>query len=161
MNANVILTKETKAKLNKKMSGVQKGQMLFDRLTMLDQTGTLSKAKNRREVATLMGYSSERMHAGYAWVSNLIKAKKLRETLVEIGPKGAEYEYHVVNLPTKSSATVETSKAKAVDVPPVEPTAIADSAIKIEITKGDLSIKIELRELSQLESLVKTIIKGE
>lgn len=92
MDARVIFSKETKRKMQKDMTVREKGGVLFDRLEELDKDGTLSKAKSRADVATMVGYSNERAKAGYAWVSNLIRRGHLTETILSWSPSGRAEE---------------------------------------------------------------------
>lgn len=170
--SKLSFTKKTQDKMKKDMSVREKGKVLFARLKELDADGTLSKAKTRADVARLVGYSEERAKAGYAWVSNLIRRGHLSETLQEWTPSGKMIaEYHVTgSMPDYGYEEVNRRKAmkekvaeewkKWQDKMPVlseeKPTNI-----KIEITRGDMTIKVEMDSHEEASKLITTIMKGD
>ena len=173
--------KETKEKMDKPMSVREKGKVLFARLEELDRDGMLSKAKSRADVATLVGYQKERAKAGYAWVSNLIRRGHMTETIRGYSPSGvADCEYHLANTrpdygyeEQERYRTRKTAMAKiaeeAVRQGLVEQMPVLDSlvaqtkavATKVEIAKGDITIRLELYDADKLASLIKQLLKGE
>lgn len=189
--SKLSFTKKTQDKMKKDMSVREKGKVLFARLQELDEDGTLSKAKTRADVARLVGYSEERAKAGYAWVSNLIKRGHLSETIQEWTPSGRMVaEYHTTgSVPDYGYEEVNRRKAKkkvgqelrrwqdkvaAGQIPqspvfqvyketqiPVDTPPSIVMPIKIEITRGDMTIRVELAEVEQATNLITTIMKGE
>ena len=187
--SRLTFRKETKDKMKKEMTVREKGRVLFDRLKELDEDGTLSKASNRADVARLVGYSEERSKAGYAWVSNLIRRGHLIETVREWTPSGRMVaEYHTTgSAPDYGYEEVKRRRAKkkvgqelrrwqdkvAAGQIPQAPILDYDTApqvierarvsnpIKIEITSGDMSIKLEIDGYEQASKLITTIMKGE
>lgn len=180
MDARVIFSKETKRKMQKDMTVREKGGVLFDRLEELDKDGTLSKAKSRADVATMVGYSNERAKAGYAWVSNLIRRGHLTETILSWSPSGrAEAEYHITGSKPDYGYEERTRRKQekivgqelrrwqdkvaaeqilqapilsmSDEIPTIMPT--------IEITKGDITIKINALN-KQVEKLIRDILGG-
>ena len=170
--SKLSFTKKTQDKMKKDMSVREKGKVLFARLQELEADGTLSKAKTRADVARLVGYSEERAKASYAWVSNLIRRGHLSETLQEWTPSGKMIaEYHVTgSMPDYGYEEVNRRKAikekvaeewkKWQDKMPVlseeKPTNI-----KIEITRGDMTIKVEMDSHEEASKLITTIMKGD
>lgn len=181
--------KETKEQMNKPMSTQARGKLLFARLEELDKDGTLSKAKTRADVARLVGYSEERAKVGYMWVSGLIKRGHITETIRGYSPSGmADNEYHLTNtrpdydckrcgrrkaekkvgqelqrwqdkvaagyIPQSPEPQVYNEKQVASDTKITTP-------IKIEITRGDITIKVEMGDNEQASKLITTILKGE
>ncbi len=95
MNARVIFSKDFLDKTKgEELTTHQKGKIYFDRLTDLDNSGELSKAHNRNEVISLVGYTGSEGN-GYSWVSNLVRRGHLTETLASIEDGKKIYEYHL------------------------------------------------------------------
>lgn len=179
--SKITFRKETKEAMDKPMSVRAKGKVLFARLEELDKDGTLSKAQSRADVAGLVGYPRERAKVGYSWVSNLIDRGHLSETVREFTPGGiAVCEYHLTDTrpdygyekhgrrKQRKEAMAEMAQ-EAVRQQLVEPSPILDSlatqtsvaATKVEISKGDIIIKLELCDTDKLLGLVKQLLKGE
>lgn len=182
MDARITFSKETRAKMDRGMTVREKGRVMFDRLKELDQDGTLSKAKSRADVARLVGYSNQRAKAGYAWVSNLLRRGHLTETILEWSPSGrAECEYHITD--TKPDYGYEEvnrrrekkgvgqelrrwqDKVAAGYIPqapesPIIERATINNPIKVEITRGDTTIKVEMGDYEKVSEIVKEVLKG-
>lgn len=187
--SRLSFTKKIQEDMKKDMSVREKGKVLFARPQELEDDGTLSKAKTRADVARLVGYTEERAKAGYAWVSNLIRRGHIRETILEWTPSGKmvaeyhttgtmpDYGYEEVNrrkakkkvgqelrrwqdkveagyIPQSPEPQVYNEKQIASDTKIMAP-------IKMEITKGDMTIKVEFVEVEQATNLITTIMKGE
>ena len=182
--SKVSISEETEKK--NKMSVREKGKVLFARLQELDEDGTLSKAKTRADVARLVGYPAERAKAGYAWVSNLIRRGHVSEVIREWTPSGKMIaEYHTTgSMPDYGYEEENRRKAKKekiargwaarqneeaskqtkqwVEPPIVEPPIIeratASKPIRIEITRGDITIKVEMDSHEEASKLIATIL---
>lgn len=187
--SRLTFRKETKDKMEKEMTVREKGKVLFARLQELEEDGTLSKAKTRADVARLVGYPEERAKAGYAWVSNLIRRGHVSETIQEWTPSGKMIaEYHTTgSMPDYGYEEVNRRKAKKkvgqelrrwqdkVEAGYIPQTPILDydttpqiierarvsNPIKIEITRGDMTIKVEMDSHEEASKLITTIMKGE
>ncbi len=180
--SKLSFTKKTQDQMKKDMSVREKGKVLFARLQELEEDGTLSKAKTRADVARLVGYSEERAKAGYAWISNLIRRGHVRETILEWTPSGKMVaEYHTTgSMPDYGYEEVGRRKAMKekmsssewkkwqnheIEAPIHKDTTIEapnkNASIKMEIAKGDITIKVELAEVEQATNLITTIMKGE
>lgn len=157
-------TEETKEKMGKGISFRERGRLHFERLKELDESGALSKATNRYEVARLVGYIGDKDKAGYSWVANLLNRGHLKETMIGLSPKGQmEFEYHVVGLGPLYRYD-EHSRAmgkKLVEENPQIEVSAPRKTTKVEIANRDLVVKIELRDEAQAIALVKAIVKGE
>lgn len=159
--------------MEKDMSVREKGRVLFARLQELEADGTLSKAKTRADVARLVGYSEERAKAGYAWVSNLIRRGHVSETIQEWTPSGKMIaEYHTTgSMPDYGYEEVNRRKAKKKvaeewqkwqdKMPILAEEKPATNPIKIEITRGDMTIKVEMDNHEEASKLITAIMKGE
>lgn len=182
--SRITFRKETKDKMKKEMSIREKGKVLFARLQELEADGTLSKAKTRADVARLVGYSEERAKAGYAWVSNLIRRGHVSETIQEWTPSGKMVaEYHTTgSMPDYGYEEVKRRNAKKEKIasewtawqnkeaskqtkqwiePPIVERATINKPIRIELTRGDMTIKVEMENHEQASNLITTIMKGE
>lgn len=163
--------------MKKDLSVRQRGKLLFSRLQELDNDGTLSKAKSRADVATMVGYTTEQAKAGYSWVSNLIRRGNLRETILEWSPSGKMIaEYHVGKAPdydyqeTKRRKDSRKKRAEQVarelvnwqeQAPILTEEKPTTNPIKIEITRGDMTIKVEMDNHEEASKLIATIMRGE
>ena len=95
MDARVILTDETKKKMNKKMTKHHKGALLARRLKEVAESGRLSQARTRFDVAKLVGYTDGQRASGYAWVKRMIKIGVLTETFEGLGKYGKpEHQFY-------------------------------------------------------------------
>ena len=166
--SRLSFTKKTQEDMKKDMPVRRKGKVLFARLKELDEDGTLSKAKTRADVARLVGYTEERAKAGHAWVGSLISRGYLSETILEWSPNGKRVaEYHMTgSVPDYGYEKVGRRKAKEAIAKMAEETierekVVVHTPIKMEITKGDMTIKVELAEIEQVTNLITTIMKGE
>lgn len=167
--SKLSFTKKTQDKMKKGMSVREKGKILFARLQELEENGTLSKATSRADVARLVGYTEERAKAGYSWVSNLIHRGHIKETILEWTPSGKvvaeyhttgsmpDYGYEEVNRRKRKKQAIAKMAEEAIEREKV----IANTPIKIEIAKGDMTIKVELAEVEQATNLITTIMKGD
>lgn len=187
--SRLSFTKKTQEAMKKDMSVRKKGRAMFARLQELEDDGTLSKATNRADVATLVGYSGERSKAGYAWVSNLITRGHLTETIREWTPSGKmvaeyhlsgtkpDYGYEEANRRREKKKTGQElrrwqDKVAAGYIPQVPEPQVFDekqvatdmkvtTPIKIEITRGDMTIKVEIDSHEEASKLITTIMRGE
>lgn len=64
-------------------SSVKRGEQLYNKLKELSESGELSLAKTRYDVASLMGYTRDERKKGYNWVSRMIREGVLDEQLQE------------------------------------------------------------------------------
>ena len=179
--SKITFRKEPKEAMDKPMSVRAKGKVLFARLEELEKDGTLSKAETRADVARLVGYSHERAKAGYSWVSNLISRRHINETIREYTPSGrAVCEYHLTGtrpdygyeersrhkqrkeaIAKVARETVRQGLAEPMPVLDDLATQTSIAATKVEISKGDIIIKLELCDADTLVGLVKQLLKGE
>ena len=134
MDARFILTKETKDKMSKDLSNRKKNELRLARLKELDEQGFLASARTRGDMARLAGCSSYK--AGWAWVSNLVKAGKIEEILIGRNGTRNQYEYHI-----KGNA-----KAKVIDrikMPEVaQPIEAVKTEVKMTIKRGETTIEL-------------------
>lgn len=167
--SRLSFTKKTQEAMNKDMSVREKGKILFARLQELEEDGTLSKAQTRADVARLAGYPEERAKAGYAWVSNLVRRGHLTKIIREWTPSGRMIaEYHLAgSAPDYGYEEAKRRRDKKQNIAKVaekiieQEKAVANTPVKIEITRGDMTIKVEFAEVEQATNLITTIMKGD
>lgn len=156
--SKLSFTKKTQDKMKKNMSVREKGKVLFARLQELEADGTLSKAKTRADVARLVGYPEERAKAGYAWISNLIRRGHVnrRKAKKQAGQELRRWQDKVAAgyIPQAPEPQVYDEKQVAGDTKIMTP-------IKIEITRGNMTIKVEMDSHEEASKLITTIMKGE
>lgn len=90
------------------------GEEAFKRLEQAEKDGRLAKAKNRRDVGILVGYSKAEVannKRGYSWVSNLVHRGHLKEEWID--PSHAIYT--VISTPDYKNAHEKKPKKKSND----------------------------------------------
>lgn len=96
--SRLLFSKETKEKMKKGVNARERGKLRYQRLVELANDGRLAVAKNRNEVANMVGIISKPNTTGYNWVTNMIRGGHLTETLMALGDGGKpEYEYHLTS----------------------------------------------------------------
>lgn len=152
---------------------MERGKELFGKLKDLAKEGTLEKAGSRADVATLVGYSSDQSKAGYSWVSNLIRRGYLKEKIVGVTPSGgmvAQYTlgdkepmYNYEEIKKRKAAKENRKETWFKENMPVldEKEVVNPDVIKINISRGDININVEVVNSDQAIKLITTILKGE
>ena len=176
--SRITFTEETRKKIMRKLSTRERGKILYGRLVELEKDGTLSKAKNRSELIKLVGYPEERKSSGSSWLGGLINRGHLDEVIDGTDKNGdIKFRYYLTNNPpdydyakgkihnvqTKkptSVASVETSVKEEEVVPEVKDIGFS-KAIKMELCKGELTIKVEFDDVDKACQLIVAIMKGE
>ena len=88
MDARVIITNEFKKLANQKITKNQKGKILLERLKKIDESGEISLATNRMELAELIGYPKGSEN-GRTYINNLVRRGVIKETM---NGEGRKYE---------------------------------------------------------------------
>lgn len=164
--SRLTFTKETKEKMSKGLNRLQKGKLHWAKLREAEASGKLDFAKNRYEVANLCGYTEAERSRGHSWVTHKIMNHQLQETLHGIGKDGRmEYEYHILADPDYEFKGVQEAHTK--DKPQTEPVVQISkvpnnmpTVYRVEIIRGDTTIKVELANYDEVSEFVKTILKG-
>ena len=95
MNGTVIFSKDFLKKTKTNITPTQKGNLRTEKIAEAERSGRLSLAKNRTEVAEIVGIPENQPSVANAWVYRQIKIGKLSETLVKFDENNKpEYEYH-------------------------------------------------------------------
>ena len=115
MDARVSVSKDTISKAEKKLTSVHRGALLAERLAEVAESGKLSLARTRLDVASMVGYTAGQRASGYTWVKRMIKIGRLTEEFDSMGKYGkAEYRYYYNPPKTKAdSKTVESEVPKS------------------------------------------------
>lgn len=164
MDARVSVSKDTISKAEKKLTTVHRGALLAERLAEVAESGKLSLARTRLDVASMVGYTSGQRASGYAWVKRMIKIGRLTEEFDSINKYGkAEYRYYY-NPPKVKEAEVvkpEVPKSETVEVKP-EPEAEAETERTenrtiVSIYHGETTVAIEGIGGDDLVAVIKAI----
>lgn len=170
--SRLIFTKETKEKMEQGLNATQRGVLRWNKVKESEDDGRLMLAKNRHDVANIAGFTENNKMRGYQWVSNMISRGHLREIPLGVNRnKKMDYEYHVVRDPDYSrhkardakrskqrkSIVQNTPQTKVVINEPIK----EFGKYKLEFSRGDVTIKLELDDYEKVAELIKAILKGE
>lgn len=148
----------------------KEGEIHFKKLMDAEERGLLSKIGSRQEMALLAGYSAEeskRGKRGYSWVSTLIHRGYIKESEFGVKSNGElGYDYEIIKMPDytngKASKVIRTKAITSVDKrsTSTEPQmkVAAKAPVKLEITRGDLTIKIDSIDSTQVNNLIEQIL---
>ena len=168
MDARVILTDETKKKMNKKMTNHHKGALLARRLKEVAESGKLSQARTRFDVAKLVGYTDGQRASGYAWVKRMVEIGVLTETFEGLGKYGKpEHQFYyngttAKNIAGKRKPNPLKEEFKVAEpvmeiVENSEPTVVAQTVLTLY--HGETTLAIEGVGGDTIVEIVKSIIK--
>lgn len=165
INANKKQKKIEAPKKIETLSHHDRGKNRFEKLIEAEKNGKLANAKTRVEVARLAGMEDETYKTSYSWVSNLIARGHIIETpLQEINGRRIMSSYKIGNIPEYSHITKNNTnvvKTEKPQIPKVIEIVPDNKPIKIEISRGDTIIKLELDDYDKVGELIKNILKGE
>lgn len=91
----------------KKLTTQRKGELRWQKLVELEESGELQACKHRADVGRLIGIKD--YNGAYRWVFSMIKKGAIIETVVGREGQTFEYEYHLGKKPSYSQGG---SKAK-------------------------------------------------
>lgn len=133
----VTISKETmeRNQLNKR----QQGQLRYKRLQELEQSGELSNASTRNELAQLVGYKKGDK-TGISWVNNMVHRGYISESLT--GRRGATVlkEFHLTSkVPDYDFSQARSTRKKIKTLQPAEPAIPARTFV--EPTRGKVTIE--------------------
>ena len=170
MDARVSVSKDTISKAEKKLTTVHRGALLAERLAEVAESGRLSLARTRLDVASMVGYTAGQRASGYAWVKRMIKIGRLTEEFDDISKYGkAEYRYYY--NPPKVEAEVEPEAEQVkpevepeVEQAEVEQTEQAEPEVErtenktiVSIYHGETTVAIEGIGGDDLVAVIKAI----
>jgi len=124
MNGRVIFTKDFLKKTEQPLTRKQLGELRMKKIIEAEKDGRLAQAKNRTEVAELVGIPKERISVANTWVHRKISLGYMTETLVKFDKNNRpEYEYHFYENKV-AKPTAKKKKSTAIVKPvtkPIEP----------------------------------------
>ena len=121
------------------------------------EDGSLEAARNLSELTRLVEpYVSASYKTIHVWLSNRLKNGWLKAEETGKDVYGIPvYRYSLANeLKDTQSQAVKSE-------PTIEITDSSYTAVNVVVTKGDMTIKVELAEVEQATNLITTILKGE
>lgn len=160
--SSLTFTKETKEKMEKPISHFKKGQLRWEKLKELDETGKLSSAKSRTDITSMLGLGTG-YGAPYSWVSHLISDGYISETLTGFSSnQKPEYEYHIVKQRTYEAKA--KAKAKTV-LPQLQPKPTIEQPLVGKVfeipTNNEAKVVIKYKELAiEIYNVSEDVIKG-
>lgn len=153
MNASkVTITNET---MDKKITNKQKGKLRMDRLREVSKSGKLAFAKNRNDVAEMVGYLPGQ-NGGYQWVLYNIQKGVLKEEIVKYNNYGRAEYFYTFNDPE------EKNEKKTEKIAAEQPQIIIsdeEKPIVITIYKGETTITFENISSDVVSDILKSILK--
>ena len=157
MDARVSVSKETISKAEKKLTTAHRGALLAERLADVAESGKLSLARARSDVASMVGYTAGQRASGYAWVKRMIKIGRLTEEFDGMNKYGkAEYRYYY-NPPKVEPEVKQTEVEPEPKVKPeVEPERTENRTI-VSIYHGETTVAIEGIGGDDLVAVIKAI----
>ena len=159
MDARVSVSKDTISKAEKKLTTVHRGALLAERLAEVAESGKLSLARARFDVASMVGYTSGQRASGYAWVKRMIKIGRLTEEFDSINKYGkAEYRYYYNPPKIKEAEVVKTEvpKSEVIEVEQAEVEHTENRTI-VSIYHGETTVAIEGIGGDDLVAVIKAI----
>ena len=164
MDARVSVSKDTISKAEKKLTTVHRGALLAERLAEVAESGKLSLARTRSDVASMVGYTAEQRASGYAWAKRMIKMGRVTEEFDGISKYGkAEYRYYYNPPMTKTESEKvksEVPKSEMIEVEPepeVEQTEQVENKTIVSIYHGETTVAIEGIGGDDLVAVIKAI----
>ena len=164
MDARVSVSKETISKAEKKLTTVHRGALLAERLAEVAESGKLSLARARSDVASMVGYTAGQRASGYAWVKRMIKIGRLTEEFDCMNKYGkAEYRYYYnppkVEPEVKQTEVEPESKVEQVEpeVEQVEQAERTENRTIVSIYHGETTVAIEGIGGDDLVAVIKAI----
>lgn len=156
MEARVSVSKDTISKAEKKLTTVHRGALLAERLAEVAESGKLSLARTRSDVASMVGYTAGQRASGYAWVKRMIKIGRLTEEFDSMDKYGkAEYRYYY--NPPKVEPEVEHTEVEPEPEPEVEQTEQVENKTIVSIYHGETTVAIEGIGGDDLVAVIKAI----
>ena len=157
--SNVIISEETRKKnqLNKR----EQGRLRFQRLQELEQSGELSNASTRGELAELAGYPRE-SNTGVSWVNNMIRRGYIKETIMGTDKGKVLKEFHLTSkipdydyrkLRAKNKA-IRENKVKEIDI---EPEQKPNKPTRVVVEYCGMTITIDNAGAEYVSEIIKTI----
>ena len=166
--SRLTFTKETKEKMEKGITHFKKGELRWQKLQELEDTGKLSKARSRQDITSMMGLGTG-YGAPYTWLSHMISRGSVKEILLGFDKNSRpEYEYHLTNenrpnyersgksnVPKQNKPAVK--KEPVVVEKPTQVRKVTNNVVKATIRYRDLTIEVEGIDSEVIERIIETI----
>ena len=158
--SRLIFTKETKDKMSKPLNHFKKGELRWAKLKELEDSGQLSKAKNRLDISAMIGMGSS-YGAGYAWVSTLVQKGHIKETMLGFNKDNKmEYEYHLGKAPDYSPQR-KAGKTRKVKLAKDKPAIVKNTTSTYTPTYSKATVIIRYKDLTiELNDIDTSVIEN-
>ena len=156
MDARVSVSKDTISKAEKKLTTVHRGALLAERLAEVAESGNLSLARTRSDVASMVGYTAGQRASGYAWVKRMIKIGRLTEEFDSMNKYGKAESRYYYN-PPKVEPEVKQTEVEPEPEVEVEQTEQVENKTIVSIYHGETTVAIEGIGGDDLVAVIKAI----
>lgn len=164
--SNVIISEETRKKnqLNKR----QQGKLRYKRLQEMEQSGELSNASTRNELAQLLGYPKGDK-AGISWVNNMVNRGYIKEYIAGAEKGKVMKEFHLTSkipdydfsqVKAKNKAVRENKvvqENKVEEINRVEPEQKPNKPTRVVVEYCGMTITIDNAGAEYVSEIIKTI----
>lgn len=166
MNGRVIFSKDFLNKTQQPLTHKQLGELRVQKIIEAEKDGRLAKARNRTEVAELIGISKDRVAVANSWVYRQISLGYMTETLLQFDKNHRpEYEYHFYEnkiLKPKHTKTknhgVKTPIVKPQPQPEVKPQPVVETVSQpVESAPAEITVPLNQDVLERGFSLTLNI----
>lgn len=152
--SKLFFSKETKDKLEKKISPQHKGKLRWERLKEAEASGALQYAKRRVDLGKIVGLDD--YQTAYSWVSGLIGKGAVLESIVGFENGVPIHEYHLgkelgysSGKKSKKSKSVKPAKDNEVIALRMQGKIRWDEFLK-KVAKGELDKCTSRKKLAEL-----------
>lgn len=163
-NTSVIFTDEFKKKTKTKVSQRRKAELRLKKLVESNENGKLMAAKNRYQVAEIVGYPPQSAN-GYGWVLGAIKRGYIHERVVGIINDKMEYEYTLGKTELRKSGKKpqpkKTPEPVILDHADVEPKVLAIAQSKAIIRTHSFMVELTGYSATDIATIINNLTKGE
>lgn len=157
--SRLTFRKETKEKMEKPLTAMEKGKLMWEKIVEAEKSGRLQQAKSRVDVAHIAGYTDDKR--GYSWARNMIKRGAIVETIYAPG----EYTYAIGTAPKFEYTGNKLRNKKVKPVEPVEktePVILSRAYVptdngKVVIECGGMRITMENVGVEYVKEIIKTV----
>lgn len=154
--SRLTFRKETKEKMEKPLTAMEKGKLMWEKIVEAEKDGRLQQAKSRLDVAHIAGYTDDKR--GYSWASNIIKRGAIVETIYAPG----EYTYTIGTAPKFEYIGNKTRSKKVKPVKKTEPVILSRAYVptengKVVIECGGMRITMENVGVEYVKEIIRTV----
>ena len=160
--SNVIISEETRKKnqLNKR----QQGRLRYKRLQELEQSGELSNASTRNELAELLGYPKGNK-TGISWVNNMVNRGYIKEYIAGTEKGKVMKEFHLTSkIPDYDFSQARAKNKQLKQLPKEQPimseqneVVIAPQKSRVVVEYCGMTITMENVGAEYVSEIIKTI----